>query len=102
MNLPAGKACGMCYLYRKCTSFGIVDSPDRDNCDFFPREFREVGEGAMNRDEMIERAAALRQEAGEYRKNAEDYARMAEDLEDEAERLESEIGERILAEGEEI
>lgn len=45
MALPAGKTCGGCVHFRRCSLFGFTDSVDRTSCDFSPRRFKERGDG---------------------------------------------------------
>lgn len=42
MKLPEGKTCGSCALFPRCKAFGISTKPDRADCDFFPRKYREL------------------------------------------------------------
>jgi len=42
MGLPEGKKCGDCRHLRRCMALGYTESPERTECDFFPRRFLAV------------------------------------------------------------
>lgn len=42
MQLPPGATCGGCLHLLRCEGLGIVDEPQRAQCDWFPRRYEEA------------------------------------------------------------